>query len=57
MAAIDITNKLVVYHTLYRLNLSFSNIVTHCPTLREAGIFTTKSTKLFQVTRKSCKPK
>ena len=57
MAAIDITNKLVVYHTLYRLNLSFSNIVTHCHALREAGIFTTKSAKLFQVTRKSCKPK
>jgi hypothetical protein len=48
MAAIYITKKLLVYHTLYRLNLSFSNIVTHCGTLREAGIFTTKSTKLFQ---------
>jgi hypothetical protein len=32
MAAIDITKKLRIYHTLYRLNLSFSNIVVHCRT-------------------------
>lgn len=48
MAAIDVTKKLLVYHTLYRLNLSFSNIVTHCRTLQEAGVFTAKSTRLFQ---------
>jgi hypothetical protein len=57
MAAIDVTRKLLVYHTLYRLNLSFSNIVTHCGTLREAGVFTTKSPNSFRVMRKSCKPK
>src|SRR3954467_5528706 len=48
MAAIDVTKKLLIYHTLYRINLSFSNIVTHCRTLQDAGVFTAKSTKLFQ---------
>ena len=48
MAAIDVTKKLLIYHTLYRFNLSFSNIVTHCHTLQEAGVFTPKSTRLFQ---------
>ena len=48
MAAIDVTKKLLIYHTLYRLNLSFSNIVTHCRTLQDAGILTAKSTRLFQ---------
>jgi hypothetical protein len=48
MAAIDVTKKLLIYHTLYRLNLSFSNIVTHCRTLQEAGGFTSKDARLFQ---------
>lgn len=48
MAAIDVTKKLLIYHTLYRLNLSFSNIVARCRTLQEAGAVTAKSTKLFQ---------
>ena len=48
MAAIEVTKKLLIYHTLYRLNLSFSNIVSRCRTLQEAGVFTAKSTRLFQ---------
>jgi len=48
MAAKDVTKKLHIYHTHYRLNLSFSNIVAHCRTLQEAGVFTAKSTRLFQ---------
>lgn len=48
MAAQEVTKKLHVYHTLYRLNLSFSNIVVHSRTLQEAGVFTAKSTRLFQ---------
>jgi hypothetical protein len=48
MAALDVTKKLHVYHILYRLNLSFSNIVTHCRALQEAGSLTTKSSRLFQ---------
>ncbi|HZI58923.1 MAG TPA: hypothetical protein VFF39_19220 [Verrucomicrobiae bacterium] len=48
MAALDVTKKLLIYHTLYRLNLSFSNIVKRCNTLQEAGIFSLKSAKLYQ---------
>src|SRR5262249_21759371 len=39
--------KLLIYHTLYRLNLSFSNIVTYCGTLHEAGGLTKKVAKRF----------
>jgi len=48
MAALEVTKKLHVYHILYRLNLSFTNIVGHCRTLQEAGSLTAKSSKLFQ---------
>jgi hypothetical protein len=48
MAALEVTKKLHVYHILYRLNLSFSNIVGHCRALQEAGSVTAKSSKLFQ---------
>jgi hypothetical protein len=48
MAAQESTKKLHVYHILYRLNLSFSNIVGHCRALQEAGSVTAKSSKLFQ---------
>jgi hypothetical protein len=48
MAALDVTKKLHVYHILYRLNLSFSNIVGHCRALQETGGFTAKSSRLFQ---------
>ncbi len=48
MAAQKISKKLHVYHILYRLNLSFSNIVGHCRALQEAGSVTAKSSKLFE---------
>ena len=48
MAALELTKKLLIYHTLYRLNLSFSNIVKQCATLQEAGIFSQKDTRLYQ---------
>jgi hypothetical protein len=48
MAALDVTKKLHVYHILYRLNVSFSNVVTHCGALQEAGSLTAKSSRLFQ---------
>ena len=48
MAASEVTKKLHIYHTLYRLNLSFSNIVTHCDTLHDAGALTKKLAKRFQ---------
>lgn len=48
MAANEVTKKLLIYHTLYRLNLSFSNIVNRCRELQDTGVFTAHSTKLFQ---------
>jgi hypothetical protein len=48
MAALEATKKLNIYQTLYRLNLSFSNIVSHCRTLKEAGTLTSKDARLFQ---------
>ena len=48
MAALEATKKLNIYHTLYRLNLSFSNIVSHCRTLQEAGALTSKDSRIFQ---------
>jgi len=40
--------KLRIYHTIYRLNLSFANIVEHCAALQEYGVFTAKFTRLYQ---------
>ncbi|HEY2390217.1 MAG TPA: hypothetical protein VGK22_03515 [Candidatus Angelobacter sp.] len=48
MAANDVIKKLQIYHTLYRLNVSFSNIFKHCQALRDAGIVTAKQVRLFQ---------
>jgi hypothetical protein len=48
MAALEVTKKLLIYHTLYRLNVSFSNIVTHCRTLHEAGILKSKDSRLYE---------
>ena len=48
MAAQEVTRKILIYHTLYRLNLSFSDIVVYCHTLREAGVFTAHDTRLFK---------
>jgi hypothetical protein len=48
MAAPEVNKKLLIYHTLYRINLSFSNIVIRCGELRDAGALTAHSTRLFQ---------
>ena len=48
MADHDAAGKLRIYHTVYRLNLSFTNIVEHCAALREYGVFTAKFTRLYQ---------
>ena len=42
------TRKLLVYHTIYRLNLSFANIVAHVSALQQAGILRPKFTRLYQ---------
>ncbi|MGC2694169.1 MAG: hypothetical protein WA738_00100 [Candidatus Angelobacter sp.] len=48
MAVLDVTKKLRIYHTLYRLNLSFANIVAHCRTLQEIGPFKSKFMTMYQ---------
>lgn len=48
MADRDATGKLRIYHIIYRLNLSFANIVAHCRALQESGILGPKDTRLYQ---------
>jgi hypothetical protein len=48
MASFDVTKKLHIYHTLYRLNRSFASIVEQCRTLQESGVFPLKSARLYQ---------
>jgi hypothetical protein len=47
LAANEVTKKLLIYHTLYRLNVSFTNIIKHCQTLRDGGVLNAKQLKLF----------
>jgi hypothetical protein len=44
----DASAKLRIYHTVYRLNLSFANIVAHCRALGESGVIGPKDTRLYQ---------
>jgi hypothetical protein len=48
MADLDVTKKLDVYHALYRLNLSLTNIVRRCQDLQQARVFRPKYLRLFQ---------
>lgn len=48
MADPNNAGKLRIYLTIYRLNLSFSNIVGHCRALQESGVLTAKFTRLYQ---------
>ena len=48
MASFDVTKKLEIYHTLYRLNRSFAAIVAHCQTLEATRFFPAKSLRNFQ---------
>ena len=48
MADLDVTKKLHIYHSLYRLNLSFAAIVTRCRDLQEEKVFRPKFLRLFQ---------
>ena len=48
MAGLDGTKKLRIYHTLYRLNLSFAAIVEHCRELEATRFFPSKSMRNFQ---------
>jgi hypothetical protein len=44
----DASAKLRIYFTIYRLNLSFSNIVANCRALGESGTLSPKFTRLYQ---------
>lgn len=48
MADLDAKAKLRIYHTIYRLNLSFANIVAHCRALQESGVLEQKDARLYQ---------
>jgi hypothetical protein len=48
MASFDVTKKLEIYHTLYRLNGSFAAIVAHCQMLEAIRFFPSKSLRNFQ---------
>jgi hypothetical protein len=48
MADLDVTKKLSVYHLLYRLNLSFTNIVRRCRELEETRVILPKDLRRFQ---------
>ena len=48
MADLDVTKKLSVYHLLYRINLSFANIVRRCGDLEAARMFRPKYLRQFQ---------
>jgi hypothetical protein len=48
MAVLDVTKKLHIYHTLYRLNLSFARIVARCRAFEESGIIPLKSARRYQ---------
>jgi hypothetical protein len=47
MAAIDGTQKAVVYETLSGLNLAFAGIVQHLQTLQRTGLFKSNAAKQF----------
>jgi hypothetical protein len=48
MAALDVTQKPQIYHTLYLLNSAFAGVVGHIQTLHDNGVFRRDSTRLFQ---------
>jgi predicted transcriptional regulator len=48
MADLDVTKKRDIYHTLYRLNLSFSAIVRRCDELQLTKLFNNKSLRTYQ---------
>jgi hypothetical protein len=48
MADLDVTKKLSIYHLLYRINLSFTNIVRRCRELEDARVFRPKYLRQFQ---------
>jgi len=48
VADLEVTKKLSVYHLLYLINLSFTNIVRRCGELEATRVFRAKYMKMFQ---------
>jgi hypothetical protein len=44
----DASAKMLIYFTIYRLNLSFANIVANCRALGESGILSPKFSRVYQ---------
>ena len=55
MAALDVTQKTEIYHTLYQLSSAFAAIVGHCETLRQSGMLKQNSQRCTQHSLKSYK--
>jgi hypothetical protein len=47
MATLDVTQKTEIYHTLYKLNAAFAEVVLHSRTFQQTGLFKSKAAKLF----------
>jgi hypothetical protein len=48
MADLDVTKKLSVYHLIYRINISLTNIVRRCGELQALRMFRPKALRRFQ---------
>jgi hypothetical protein len=48
VADLDVTKKLSVYHLIYRLNLSFTNIVRRCRELEDTRVFPARFLRIYQ---------
>jgi hypothetical protein len=48
MAELNAAGKLRTYQIIYRLNLSFANIVTQCRLLKESRVITPRYARLYQ---------
>jgi len=48
MAALDVTQKTEIYHTLYQLNAWFAEVVLHCRALQQSGVLKPKTARLLQ---------
>jgi hypothetical protein len=48
MAAFDVTKKLRIYHTLYRMNRAFTAIVAQCRALEETGFVKSNAARRYR---------
>jgi hypothetical protein len=48
MAAVDVTKKAAIYHTLSQINSAFAAIVEHYHALHENGLLSARYTRLYE---------